>query len=77
MQKVEGSNPFSRFLANRRLLGAGFLLTAPFLNHDFGHECLETARHRSEVRDGYSSSVTVVVEAPLPSLETKVPLAPA
>ncbi len=41
MQKVEGSNPFSRFAANRRLFGAGFLLTAPNLSHHFGHEFLE------------------------------------
>ncbi len=37
MQKVEGSNPFSRFPVNRRLSGAGFLLTAPFLSHQLGH----------------------------------------
>jgi hypothetical protein len=36
MQKVEGSNPFSRFLVNRRLLGAGFVLTALDLSHPSG-----------------------------------------
>ncbi len=44
MQKVEGSNPFSRFPANGRLLGAGFVLTGPALSDHFGRECLEAAR---------------------------------
>ncbi len=41
MQKVVGSNPISRFPANRRLSGAGLLLTAPSFSRYFGHECME------------------------------------
>ena len=31
MQKVEGSNPFSRFAVDRRLLGAGLFIRPPLL----------------------------------------------